>query len=225
MPSRRQSSAMVASPRRPSRTMRIFSSAEYCLRVARRMSRTSRSDGVSGVLDLCLMSTPQVVTMSPKSSVPQAASFVSQVLMSDRRKKKKRSFSRPRLARARWACGGPRVGRLISRSSTSSAVFWMRSPSRNFFAFGKRSTVSTQPVDELEVRLDGGACTACVVGHLPMLRRRRPRRRACARIVPDIHGSAGLGVAKIPVRLRRNGFRLRRAIFDGTRHEPWPGEG
>ena len=53
------------------------------LRVARRMSRTSRSDGVSGVLDFCLMPTPQGVTMSPKSSVPQAASFVSQVLMSD----------------------------------------------------------------------------------------------------------------------------------------------
>jgi hypothetical protein len=29
------------------------------------------------------MPTPQGVTMSPKSSVPQAASFVSQVLMSD----------------------------------------------------------------------------------------------------------------------------------------------
>ena len=46
----------------PSRKMRIFSSAEYCLRVDRRMSRTSRSDGdwldgVSGELDLCLMST------------------------------------------------------------------------------------------------------------------------------------------------------------------------
>src|SRR5947208_6450100 len=46
---------MDTSPRRPSRTMRIFSSAEYCLRVARRMSRTSRSDGVSGVLDFGLM--------------------------------------------------------------------------------------------------------------------------------------------------------------------------
>ena len=52
MPSRRQSSEMVASPRNPSRTMRIFSSAEYCLRVTRRMSRTSFSDGVSDVLDL-----------------------------------------------------------------------------------------------------------------------------------------------------------------------------
>ena len=51
----RQSSAMVASPRSPSRTMRIFSSAEYCLRVALRISRTSRSDDVSGVLDFCLM--------------------------------------------------------------------------------------------------------------------------------------------------------------------------
>jgi hypothetical protein len=29
------------------------------LRVARRMSRTSRSDGVSGVLDFCLMPTTQ----------------------------------------------------------------------------------------------------------------------------------------------------------------------
>jgi hypothetical protein len=38
MPSIRQSSAMVSSPRNPSSTMRIFSSAEYCLRVARRMS-------------------------------------------------------------------------------------------------------------------------------------------------------------------------------------------
>ena len=48
-----------------------------------RISLTSRSDGVSGVLDLGLMPTPLGVTMSPKSSVPQAASFVSQVLMSD----------------------------------------------------------------------------------------------------------------------------------------------
>ena len=73
----------MTSPRSPSRTMRILSSAEYCLRVARRISRTSRSDDVSGVPDFCLMSTPQVVTMNPKSSIPQAASFVSQALMSD----------------------------------------------------------------------------------------------------------------------------------------------
>src|SRR6476661_6367954 len=38
MPSRRHNSAMLCSPRRPSSTMRIFSSAEYCLRVARRIS-------------------------------------------------------------------------------------------------------------------------------------------------------------------------------------------
>ena len=45
MPSRRQSPAIGVSPRGPSRIMRIFSSAEYCFRVARRMggqaSRTS----------------------------------------------------------------------------------------------------------------------------------------------------------------------------------------
>ena len=44
MPSRRHSSAMLCSPRRPSSTIRIFSAAEYCLRVARRMSFTIRSD-------------------------------------------------------------------------------------------------------------------------------------------------------------------------------------
>lgn len=40
--------------------------------------------GVPGVLDLCLMATAQVVTMSPKSSDPQGANSVSQVLMSDK---------------------------------------------------------------------------------------------------------------------------------------------
>src|SRR3979409_236367 len=40
IPSLRQSSAMLVSPRNPSRTTRILSSAEYCRRVARRMSRT-----------------------------------------------------------------------------------------------------------------------------------------------------------------------------------------
>ena len=39
--------------------------------------------GVPGVLDLCLMPTPQVVTMKPKSCVPQVARFVSKVLMLD----------------------------------------------------------------------------------------------------------------------------------------------
>src|SRR5210317_551724 len=39
MPSLRHTSAMLDSPRKPSSTMRIFSSAEYCRRVARRMSR------------------------------------------------------------------------------------------------------------------------------------------------------------------------------------------
>jgi hypothetical protein len=41
--SRRQSSAIELLPRRPSSTMRIFSSAEYCFSVAQRMSRTSFS--------------------------------------------------------------------------------------------------------------------------------------------------------------------------------------
>jgi hypothetical protein len=58
MPSRRQSSAMLCSTRKPSSTMRIFSSAEYCLRVARRMSFTIRSEDILEVPDFWLISTP-----------------------------------------------------------------------------------------------------------------------------------------------------------------------
>src|SRR5258706_13343188 len=43
MPSRRHSSAIFSSPRRPSKTIRTFSSAEYFLRVRRRISRTVAS--------------------------------------------------------------------------------------------------------------------------------------------------------------------------------------
>jgi hypothetical protein len=78
---------MAASPREPSKTMRILSSAEQCLRMTRPMSRTRRSDDdgiaeVPCVLDLCHSSTSDVVMMSPKSSVTPAANSVSQVLMS-----------------------------------------------------------------------------------------------------------------------------------------------
>src|ERR1051325_5615135 len=43
IPSRRHSSAIFSSPRRPSKTIRTFSSAEYFLRVLRRISRTVAS--------------------------------------------------------------------------------------------------------------------------------------------------------------------------------------
>src|SRR5271155_5517826 len=56
MPSRRHSSAMLCSPRKPSSTTRIFSSAEYCFRVARRMSFTTCSDDTLVVSDFCLIS-------------------------------------------------------------------------------------------------------------------------------------------------------------------------
>src|SRR5271167_2949158 len=56
MPSRRHSSAMLCSPRKPSSTTRIVSSAEYCFRVARRMSFTTCSDDTLVVSDFCLIS-------------------------------------------------------------------------------------------------------------------------------------------------------------------------
>ena len=45
-------------PRRPSRTIRIFSSDEWRLRVARRMFFTIRSDEDLACTDFCLISTP-----------------------------------------------------------------------------------------------------------------------------------------------------------------------
>jgi hypothetical protein len=55
--------------------MRILPSAEWCLRVVRRISRTSVSAGarVGGVEDFWLIFTLLGVTMSQKSSVTQIA--------------------------------------------------------------------------------------------------------------------------------------------------------
>src|ERR1700683_3038539 len=49
---------MLSSPRRPSNTMRIFSSAEYCLRVARRVSWTTFSAGSLDDRVCCLIFAP-----------------------------------------------------------------------------------------------------------------------------------------------------------------------
>jgi hypothetical protein len=58
---------MLSSPRKPSSTIRILSSAEWCLRVARRISRTTCSAGAfalvlalaAGAEDLRLIFTPR----------------------------------------------------------------------------------------------------------------------------------------------------------------------
>jgi len=50
MPSRRHSSAMVSSPRRPSRTIRIFSSEENLRRVLRLISRTTFSGSLRSAM-------------------------------------------------------------------------------------------------------------------------------------------------------------------------------
>ena len=60
MPSRRHSSAMLASPRTPSTTMRMFSSALVCLRVLRLLSRMIFSDDDVRPVGFCFISTPQV---------------------------------------------------------------------------------------------------------------------------------------------------------------------
>jgi hypothetical protein len=57
-------SAMLSSPRRPAITMRIFSSAQYCRRVVRRISRTRFF----------------AVKMSSKSALPQSLTSVQLVL-------------------------------------------------------------------------------------------------------------------------------------------------
>src|SRR5271154_2002377 len=63
--------------------MRIFSSAEYCLRVARRMSWTTFSAGSLDDRVCCLIFAPVNVTMSQKLSLLQSANSVSRVLTAD----------------------------------------------------------------------------------------------------------------------------------------------
>src|SRR5882762_8346972 len=58
MPSRRHGSAMLSSPRSPSSTTRIFSSAQKCRRVARRMSLIASSAGCFSGPDFCLIFAP-----------------------------------------------------------------------------------------------------------------------------------------------------------------------
>src|SRR3974377_2348957 len=83
IPSRRHSSAIAYSPRRPDNTIRIFSSAEYRLRVARRISRTCCS-AVSDGTDFCLIFAPSRATMSQKSSLRKIPQSVSQLLTGNR---------------------------------------------------------------------------------------------------------------------------------------------
>src|SRR5271170_5885524 len=63
--------------------MRIFSSAEYCLRVARRMSWTTFSAGSLDDRVCCLIFAPVNVTMSQKLSLLQSANSVSRALTAD----------------------------------------------------------------------------------------------------------------------------------------------
>src|SRR3984893_8126919 len=79
---------MLSSPRRPPKTIRIFSSAEYCLRVARRMSLTTFSAVSFAKLECCLIFAPVNATMSQKHSLLQSAQFVPRVLTVDTPKAK-----------------------------------------------------------------------------------------------------------------------------------------
>src|SRR5207248_11387226 len=74
---------MLSSPRSPSSTMRILSSAEKCRRVARRMVFSTCVAGSFTGPDFCLIFAPRKATMSQKSSLPQPAESISRVLTAD----------------------------------------------------------------------------------------------------------------------------------------------
>src|SRR5207253_7117749 len=74
---------MLSSPRRPVRTMRIFSSAENWRRVTRRISFTTCSAGSFTGPDFCPICAPSMATMGQKSSLPQLTRSVSVVLTPD----------------------------------------------------------------------------------------------------------------------------------------------
>src|SRR5258707_10633856 len=75
---------MLSSPRRPVRTMRIFSSAENWRRVTPRISFTTCPAGSFPGPDFCPICAPSMATMGQKSSLPQPAPSVSSALMPDR---------------------------------------------------------------------------------------------------------------------------------------------
>src|SRR5262245_50809647 len=77
---------MLSSPRRPVRTMRIFSSAENWRRVTRRISFTTCFAGSFTDPDFGPIFAPSMATMGQKSSLPQPAPSVSLALMPDRAK-------------------------------------------------------------------------------------------------------------------------------------------
>jgi hypothetical protein len=66
--------------RSPSKTMRIFSSAEYCRRVWRRVSFSIYSAGASAGPEFCFIF---AATMNPKSSIRESPQFVSGALMAN----------------------------------------------------------------------------------------------------------------------------------------------
>jgi hypothetical protein len=68
IPSRRHSAAIDSSPRNPSSTMRIFSSAPYCFRVIRRMSLMTFSEEGFVTSIFCLIVFPLKDTMTQKTS-------------------------------------------------------------------------------------------------------------------------------------------------------------
>src|SRR3954470_14813471 len=76
---------MLSSPRKPVSTMRIFSSAENCRRVPRRIFFTTCSAGSFTGPDFCPICAPSMATMGQKSSLPQLTRSVSVVLMPDSR--------------------------------------------------------------------------------------------------------------------------------------------
>src|ERR1700736_486624 len=80
MPSLRHSSATLSSPRSPAITILTFSSAEYCRRVARRISRTAFSASSECRSTADLISAPSAVTMSSNLSLPQSHQSVQLVL-------------------------------------------------------------------------------------------------------------------------------------------------
>ena len=81
---------MLSSPRRPDTTIRIFSSAEYCLRVLRRISRTDLSAGSLLLIDFCPIfvpfahyDEPEILRYAINSICPKGADVRHQSLVAD----------------------------------------------------------------------------------------------------------------------------------------------
>ena len=170
---------MLSSPRRPDTTIRIFSSAVYCLRVLRRISRTVLSAGSFLLIDFCLIFVPfghydepeilryAITSIYPKGadvrhSQPKEAAldYMADGVWQDRRENVRKDKARfvgetqgePSAARA--AANDNALAR-IARDVRRTAFGWRHAQTVSSFADGRRQVLAAYDDLRERTRIEG----------------------------------------------------------------------